>query len=75
MELEDLNNPLALLTNQEPQEEENEPLPVKKTAPELIGAMWTSFLQLIQDDKLTGILNIRKGKVRDRYCLHIVLIE
>ncbi|XP_076178283.1 protein associated with topo II related - 1 isoform X2 [Ptiloglossa arizonensis] len=63
LQLEDLHNPLALLSEQQNQEIENETSTVKKTSPELINMLLLSLLQLIQDDKLTSILSIRKGKM------------
>ncbi|KZC12924.1 Protein PAT1 like protein 1, partial [Dufourea novaeangliae] len=63
LKLEDLHNPLALFSEQQQsQEEEIEANTVKKTKPELINTMLLSLLQLIQDDKLTSMLSIRKGK-------------
>ncbi|XP_043286621.1 protein PAT1 homolog 1 isoform X2 [Venturia canescens] len=63
LKLEDANNPLALLAEQQQQQaEEGEPKPVKKTPRELINALLTSLLQLLEEDKLASILSIRKGK-------------
>ena len=62
LKLEDLHNPLALLSEQQNQEGENETNVVKKTSPELINAMLMALLQLIRDDKLASMLSIRKGK-------------
>ncbi|XP_076658532.1 protein associated with topo II related - 1 [Halictus rubicundus] len=62
LKLEDLHNPLALLSEQQNQDRETEANTVKKTRPELINTMLPSLLQLIQDDKLTSMLSIRKGK-------------
>nr|XP_033328888.1 protein PAT1 homolog 1-like isoform X2 [Megalopta genalis] len=63
LKLEDLHNPLALLGEQQQnQERENEANIVKKTKPELINTMLSSLHQLNQDDKLTSMLSIRKGK-------------
>lgn len=56
---------MALLSEQQNQEIENETSTVKKTSPELINMLLLSLLQLIQDDKLTSILSIRKGKVSE----------
>ena len=72
MKLEDTNNHLALLAEQQKQEQqdqqdqqenEEEPKVVKKTMPELIAMILSSLLQLIKEDKLAGMLSIRKGKV------------
>ncbi|XP_053993140.1 protein PAT1 homolog 1 [Hylaeus anthracinus] len=68
LQLEDLNNPLALLSEQQSQEAESEATTntttiVKKTGPELISTLLQSLLQLMQDDKLTSMLSIRKGKM------------
>lgn len=66
LNLEDANNPLALLAEkqqQELQENEGEPKVVKKSVPELITMILSSLLQLLKDDKLAGMLSIRKGKV------------
>lgn len=65
LKLEDANNPLALLAEQQQQTEEGEPKPVKKSPRELINALLTSFLHLLEEDKLASILSIRKGKVRN----------
>ncbi|KAG8038230.1 hypothetical protein G9C98_006557 [Cotesia typhae] len=68
LKLEDVNNPLALLAEQQAlqqqqqADQEPESKPVKKTAPELINIMLTSILQLLKEDKLSSILCIRKGK-------------
>lgn len=70
LNLEDANNPLALLAEkqrqeqQELQENEEEAKVVKKSVPELITMIFSSLLQLQKDDKLAGMLSIRKGKVR-----------
>ncbi|XP_011299426.1 protein PAT1 homolog 1 [Fopius arisanus] len=64
LKLEDLSNPLAQAAEQVEQAQENEaePKPPKKTAPELINILLTSLIQLLHEDKLSGILSIRKGK-------------
>lgn len=63
LRLEDLHNPLALLSEQQNLEKEKEASStVKRTSPELINMMMTSLIQLIQEDKLTSMLSIRKGK-------------
>ncbi|XP_008551370.1 protein PAT1 homolog 1 [Microplitis demolitor] len=72
LKLEDVNNPLALLAEQQAlqqqqqqqqeTDQETESKPVKKTAAELINIMLTSILQLLREDKLSSILSIRKGK-------------
>lgn len=73
LNLEDANNPLALLAEkqqqeqQELQENEGEPKVVKKSVPELISMILSSLLQLLREDKLAGMLSIRKGKV-SIYC-------
>lgn len=80
LKLEDTSNPLAILAEQQQllqqqqqaeqnQDNENEgeekpKPPPKKTAPELIAMMVIGFQQVIQDDKLTSLLSIRKGKVK-----------
>lgn len=64
LKIEDLNNPLAVLSEQQQQQEnETETNIVKKTGAELICMMLTSISQLIQDDKIASMLSIRKGKV------------
>lgn len=63
LNLEDLHNPLALLNEQQTQERETDASTVEKARPELINMMLLSLLQLIQNDKLTSMLSIRKGKV------------
>ncbi|XP_076630988.1 protein associated with topo II related - 1 [Colletes latitarsis] len=64
LKLEDLHNPLALLSEQQSQEGENEASSVKKSSrSELINMVFLSLLQLIQDDKITSMLSIRKGKM------------
>lgn len=66
LKIEDLNNPLAMLSEQQQQqqqENETETNIVKKTGAELICMMLTSISQLIQDDKIASMLSIRKGKV------------
>lgn len=66
MRLEDLHNPLALLNEQQQnQEGENEANNHKKSSTDLINMMLSAFLQLIQDDKLPSMLSIRKGKVSE----------
>lgn len=62
LKLEDLHNPLALLSEQQNQEGENESTVAKKSAPELINMIFSALLQLMQDDKLASMLSIRKGK-------------
>ncbi|KAI4478940.1 hypothetical protein M0804_011402 [Polistes exclamans] len=62
LKIEDINNPLAMLSEQQQQESETETNTVKKTGAELISMMWTSISQLIQDDKIASMLSIRKGK-------------
>ncbi|XP_031370191.1 protein PAT1 homolog 1 isoform X1 [Apis dorsata] len=63
LKLEDLHNPLALLSEQQQnQEEENETNNIKKGSSDIINMILSAFLQLIQDDKLASILSIRKGK-------------
>ncbi|XP_033314154.1 protein PAT1 homolog 1 isoform X1 [Bombus bifarius] len=63
LRLEDLHNPLALLNEQQQnQEGENEANNHKKSSTDLINMMLSAFLQLIQDDKLPSMLSIRKGK-------------
>lgn len=71
LKLEDINNPLALLSEQQAlaaqQQQEGaevvEPKEPKKTVPELCNLILTSLLQLIKDDKFISMLSIRKGKV------------
>ena len=66
LKLDDVSNPLALIAEQqqqEQQENEGEPKVVKKTEPELIAMILSSLLQLLKEDKLAGMLSIRKGKV------------
>lgn len=64
LRLEDLHNPLALLSEQQNLVKEKEASStVKRTSPELINMMMMSLIQLIQEDKLTSVLSIRKGKV------------
>ncbi|CAG5080983.1 Similar to patl1: Protein PAT1 homolog 1 (Danio rerio) [Cotesia congregata] len=68
LKLEDVNNPLALVAEQQALQQQQQQVdqeiekPVKKTAPELINIMLTSILQLLKEDKLSSILSIRKGK-------------
>ncbi|KAF7988661.1 hypothetical protein HCN44_001234 [Aphidius gifuensis] len=73
LKLEDVNNPLAILAEkqqaeaqqqqqQNDEQEQQEPKEEKKTAPELINIMFESLLQLMKEDKLSGILSVRKGK-------------
>ncbi|XP_046835355.1 protein PAT1 homolog 1 [Vespa crabro] len=62
LKIEDLNNPLAVLSEQQQQDSETETNIVKKTGAELICMMLTSISQLIQDDKIASMLSIRKGK-------------
>lgn len=67
LKLDDVNNPLALIAEQqqqEQQENDGEPKVVKKTESELIAIILSSLLQLLKEDKLAGMLSIRKGKVR-----------
>lgn len=73
MKLEDLHNPLALLNEQQQnQEGENEANNIQKsTSSDLINMVLSALLQLIQDDKLASMLSIRKGKVsklKTKYC-------
>lgn len=67
LKLEDLSNPLAQLAEQQAEqaaqaEGEAEAKTPKKTAPELINVMLTSLIKLQNEDKLSSILSIRKGK-------------
>ncbi|XP_033221834.1 protein PAT1 homolog 1 isoform X2 [Belonocnema kinseyi] len=65
LKLDDVNNPLALIAEQqqqEQQENDGEPKVVKKTESELIAIILSSLLQLLKEDKLAGMLSIRKGK-------------
>ncbi|XP_066587541.1 protein PAT1 homolog 1 isoform X2 [Prorops nasuta] len=71
LKLEDISNPLALLSEQQQQQQQEEgesetetqTETVKKTAPEIIIMMWTPLLLLIQDDKIASMLSIRKAKM------------
>ncbi|CAD1479095.1 unnamed protein product, partial [Heterotrigona itama] len=65
LKLEDLHNPLALLSEQnqqQNQEGETEANSHKKSSSDLISMMLSAFLQLIHDDKIASMLSIRKGK-------------
>jgi hypothetical protein len=72
LKLEDKNNPLAIIADQQreqQQQESGETIPEAdskdpvKAKEELILTIITSLLQLVQEDKFASLLSIRKGKV------------